>query len=219
MSLYEDFNQANTTEQTFLSNIENLTVQRQMLVMLESGLTLKAAKIIYQCVNDKLTNQTSWDRDREAWGNIEETKCLGLPAFLLNDTTKLEKMLKQLSDIGQIRLMDIMAYEYPIYAFNTKPEHFISLKNDRVKFTEVEETLYGLQMALTIGGVKHLFAINISIYETVVNKTGNSSSRRKELKDVVFPYVDNWFQINASEPTRANIQMFIESCRASVRGL
>ncbi|AHY25111.1 hypothetical protein AVV36_gp149 [Pectobacterium bacteriophage PM2] len=236
MSFYKNVKVLSTNIKDYSLDIENLNA-------ILGNLSLKTSSMLKQFHNNtnmpiavmeiiakyshKNPHESEWDTRRNSDTNASGYKNPLPAAFILDSMSNIFKLFNKLGSVGDLKIKDIKAFKYSIYAFNESSNNCLSLAKSQEDFDSNHSDLFYIELELKINNKIHDFGVLISIGGassscTAVSGANHSSVKRKELTSYWFPKIDEYFTVNESKnfgPNSKNFGIicdFVESCRKSV---
>lgn len=227
MAFYEgagpDFHKVDTSSD-YLKSINGLcgmmrSEQRDMIMAFAEGTRLPY-DFMKELIKIRATSVSDggWQKTRYhsySGGGYEAA----LPhAILIEDVSQLIPFFNAVQKYGSLKISDIKALEYSIFAFNDKPDHWASLAKSVSRFNDYSTDLYNMMFVFTdTYGKKTSFSLNINVSRCKVGKLSSSLEKRASLLEYWFPKFDQYFHKNEDKINETVIKDFVQDCRTAVK--
>lgn len=225
MAFYEDCGPITpvVTQDNYISMINGLcgnmrSDQKEMIMAFAKGTRLPYdfIKELIKLRAERLSDG-SWQKTRS--GSYRGDFEAALPhAILVNDMDNLIPFFNAVQKYGSLKISDIKALEYSIYAFNDKDDHWASLSKNVNEFNGFNADLYSMMFLFTdFNGIKTPFSLNININRVKAGKLTTARDIRSSLLTYWFPKIDEYFHKGEGKANTAVINDFIQHCRDAIK--
>lgn len=193
--------------------------QKEMVMSFAEGTRLPydfMKEIVKLCASRVIDG--SWNKTRGGSYTGSNYEAALPHAIVIEDVSDLIPFFNKIQGLGHLKITDIKALEYSIYAFNDKADHWASLAKDVSIFNGYNTDMYNMSFVFTDeAGKKTPFALNISLNRCKVGKLTRNNEKRASLLEYWFPKFDQYFHKSTNKVNEAIIRDFVNDCRTAVK--